>query len=91
MSDTTNIMPKRGVGRPPIPFDEKVSPLRVFIKNGLIRRLESVAPSFETAHSDFAEKVIERGLDALEHDQTSDFPSDGTNLDHAVTYPMPQE
>lgn len=79
------IQSKRTVGRPAIPFDRRISPLRVFLKNGLIRRLEQAAPDFATAHTDFAEMVIERGLDALEYDQTP------VEADPAVTYPLPQE
>lgn len=86
MQTTTNTpAQKRPMGRPPIPFDVKKSPLRLFLKNALIRRFEQAAPNFLTVHSEFAEMVIERGLDSLEHDQT--LPSQyGTNLDHAITY-----
>ncbi len=77
---------KRTVGRPPIPFDLKIGKLNLNVPNGLIRRFEMSAPSHELAYTRFAELVIERGLEALEHDQTANFPIDGTQVDHAITY-----
>jgi hypothetical protein len=72
MNETASANPiRRSTGRPPLPFKKKIGKLNLYVTNGLIDRFESAAPSFELAYSKFAEMVIERGLDALEHDQTT--------------------
>lgn len=81
---------KRPQGRPPLPIDQKRWPLRIFPRIALIRRFEEAGEKMgytsEQLVSIFGPQVLERGLDALEHDQITDFPNDGTNQDHAVTY-----
>jgi hypothetical protein len=71
---TANLQPRR-VGRPPTPFDKKVSKFNLNITNGLIRRFEAASPNWESTYTTFAELVIRRGLDAIqqeEFDQTQE-------------------